>query len=115
VHTHPNETIRDAVEILREFGVSQMPVVSAEPPVMAGEVVGSVTERDLVDKLFTGRASLADAVAGHMTPAFPLVGSGESVATARAALQDTDAIMVVEDGKPAGVLTRADLLTFLTA
>src|SRR6195952_1361623 len=33
VHTHPNETVRDAVEIMHEYGVSQMPVVSAEPPV----------------------------------------------------------------------------------
>ncbi|MGH3454355.1 MAG: cystathionine beta-synthase, partial [Nocardioidaceae bacterium] len=35
VHTHPNETIAEAVAILREYGVSQMPVVRAEPPVMA--------------------------------------------------------------------------------
>ena len=45
---------------LREYGVSQMPVVRAEPPVMAAEVVGSVVERDLLDALFTGRAQLAD-------------------------------------------------------
>jgi len=113
VHTHPNETIRDAVEIMHEYGVSQMPVVSAEPPVMAGEVVGSVSERDLLDALFTGSASLADAVTGHMAQPFDLVGSGENLAAARAALQDRDAIMVVDDGKPAGVLTRADLLGFL--
>ncbi|MCA1674893.1 MAG: cystathionine beta-synthase, partial [Actinobacteria bacterium] len=37
VHTHPNETVAEAVTILREFGVSQLPVVSAEPPVMAAE------------------------------------------------------------------------------
>ena len=49
VHTHPSETVRDAIEILREYGVSQMPVVKAEPPVMAGEVAGSVSERDLLD------------------------------------------------------------------
>jgi cystathionine beta-synthase len=113
VHTHPNETIRDAVEIMHEYGVSQMPVVSAEPPVMAGEVVGSVSERDLLDALFAGTASLADAVSGHMAEPFALVGSGENLAAARSALQDRDAIMVVDDGKPAGVLTRADLLGFL--
>ena len=48
VHTHPNETIAEAVQILREYGVSQMPVVLAEPPVMAAEVAGSVSERDLL-------------------------------------------------------------------
>ncbi len=113
VHTHPNETVRDAVAIMHEYGVSQMPVVSAEPPVMAGEVVGSVTDAGLLDALFSGKASPADAVRAHMAPPFPLVGSGEDVSAARAALQNADAVMVVEDGKPVGVLTRTDLLTFL--
>jgi len=113
VHTHPGETVRDAVEILREYSVSQMPVVNAEPPVMAGEVSGSVSERALLDALFTGRASLADRVSAHMDPPFPLVGAGEPVETARASLESSDAVLVVEDGKPAGVLTRADLLVFV--
>jgi len=113
VHTHPNETVRDAVEIMHEYGVSQMPVVSAEPPVMAGEVVGAVSERELLDALFAGTASLADAVSRHMASPFALVGSGENIATVRAALHDSDAVMVIDDGKPVGVLTRADLLAFL--
>ena len=113
VHTHPNETVRDAVEIMHEYGVSQMPVVSAEPPVMAGEVVGSVSERALLEDLFTGRATLADAVSAHMAKPLPLVGSGEEIPSIRAALELSDAVMVIDDGKPAGVLTRADLLNFL--
>jgi cystathionine beta-synthase len=113
VHTHPSETVRDVIEILREYGVSQMPVVKAEPPVMAGEVAGSVSERDLLDALFVGKAHLTDSVERHMSPPLPLVGSGEPVAAARAALEAADAVMVVDDGKPAGVLTRHDLLAFL--
>lgn len=115
VHTHPGETVRDAIEILREYGVSQMPVVGAEPPVMAGEVAGSVSERDLLDAVFSGRAHLADPVAKHMSPPLPLIGAGERLAAATEALSDTDALMVVEDGKPAGVLTRHDLLGFLSS
>jgi cystathionine beta-synthase len=113
VHTHPTETVRDAVQILREYAVSQMPVVGAEPPVMAGEVRGSVSERDLLDALFTGRAHLADPVEKHMGDPLPMVGALEPVANARAALEKADAILVAVDGKPAGVLTRADLLGFL--
>jgi cystathionine beta-synthase len=113
VHTHPSETVRDAVQILREYGVSQMPVVKAEPPVMAGEVAGSVSERDLLDALFTGKAHLADRVDQHMGAPLPLVGAGEPVSTARHELEHSDAVMVVVDGKPSGVLTRADLLGFL--
>ncbi|WP_068280892.1 cystathionine beta-synthase [Aldersonia kunmingensis] len=114
VHTHPSETLRDAIEILREYGVSQMPVVSSEPPVMAGEVAGSVTERDLLSAVFEGRAHLADPVAKHMSQPFPLIGAGEQVSAATKALHDTDALMVVEDGKPVGVITRHDLLGFLS-
>jgi cystathionine beta-synthase len=112
VHTHPTETVRDAIEILREYHVSQMPVVKAEPPVMAGEVAGSVSERDLLDAVFTGRATLADPVEKHMASPLPLVGSGESVEAARQSLEHVDAVMVVDDGKPVGVLTRHDLLGF---
>jgi cystathionine beta-synthase len=113
VHTHPSETVRDAVAILREYGVSQMPVVKAEPPVTSGEVAGSVSERALLDALFTGRAALADSVEKHMEPGLPLVGAGEPVEVARDALQSCDALLVVEDGLPCGVLTRADLLGYL--
>lgn len=115
VHTHPSETVRDAIEILREYGVSQMPVVGAEPPVMAGEVAGSVSERELLSAVFEGRAQLADAVADHMSPPLPLVGSGEPLSTAGSMLRDTDAVMVVDEGKPVGVITRHDLLGFVSS
>jgi cystathionine beta-synthase len=110
VHTHPNETIAEAVAILREYGVSQMPVVKAEPPVMAAEVVGSVAERELLEALYGGRARLADRVEAHMLAALPTIGAGESAATAVAALGKADALLVQEDGKPVGVVTRQDLL-----
>jgi cystathionine beta-synthase len=113
VHAHPNETIREAIDILREFGVSQLPVVRAEPPVTAGEVVGSVSEKALLDRLFDGSASLADALEPHMSAPLPIIGSGESVATAMQALETADALLVHVDGKPTGVLTRQDLLGHL--
>lgn len=91
-----------------------MPVVGAEPPVMAGEVAGSVSERDLLSAVFEGRAKLADAVSLHMGPPLPLIGSGEVVGVAATTLAEVDAVMVVEDGKPVGVITRHDLLGFLS-
>ena len=113
VHTHPTETVRDAIDILREYGVSQMPVVRAEPPVMAAEVVGSVVERDLMDALFVGGAQLADKVDAHMSAALPMVGAGEPVQAAVNALQAADAVVVVDDGRPVGVVTRQDVLGHL--
>ncbi|GAA2090478.1 cystathionine beta-synthase [Aeromicrobium tamlense] len=110
VHTHPSETVRDAIEILREYNVSQMPVVGPEPPVVIGEVAGSVSERELVSAVFEGRAQLTDAVAQHMEPPLPIIGSGEDLAAALDAFKGSDALMVVDEGKPLGVLTRHDLL-----
>ncbi|WP_106177059.1 cystathionine beta-synthase [Prauserella shujinwangii] len=114
VHTHPTETVAEAVAILREFGVSQMPVVSAEPPVMAAEVVGAVNERDLLDALFTGRAQLADRLDRHMSPPLPTIGAGEAVGSAMKALTSADGALVLIGGKPAGVVTRQDLLAFVS-
>ena len=113
VHTHPTETVRDAIDILREFGVSQMPVVRAEPPVMTAEVVGAVVERDLLDSLFSGKAQLADPVAMHMSAALPMIGAGEAIQVAVQALEAADAAVVVDDGKPTGVITRQDVLAYL--
>ena len=115
VHTHPTETVREAINILREYGVSQLPVVKAEPPVMTAEIVGSVVERDLLDQLFSGKASLADPVEPHMSPPLPMIGAGEPVAAATAALENAGAAVVLYDGKPLGVITRQDLLSYLAS
>jgi cystathionine beta-synthase len=115
VHAHPTDTVRDAINILREYHVSQMPVVQAEPPVMMAEVVGSVIERDLLDLLFAGRARLADPLERHMSPPLPVVGAGEPIDAAVGALEKADAAVVLADGKPAGVLTRQDVLGYLAA
>ncbi len=115
VHVHPTETVREAVDILREYGVSQMPVVKAEPPVMTAEIIGSVVERDLLDLLFAGRAALAEPVERHMSPPLPMIGAGEPVAAATAALEKAGAAVVLYDGKPQGVITRQDLLSYLAS
>jgi cystathionine beta-synthase len=113
VHTHPAETIAQAVHILQEYGVSQMPVVRAEPPIVAAEVAGSVSERRLLDALYSGNARLVDQVQDHMDRPLPTVGATEPVSEAVAKLEAADALLVQEDGKPIGVVTRQDLLAYL--
>ncbi|PJJ71018.1 cystathionine beta-synthase [Diaminobutyricimonas aerilata] len=114
VHAHPSDTVRDVIRIMTEYGVSQLPVLSAEPPVVMGEVVGSVDERSLVESVFTGDAKMTDAVGAFVAPPFGRIGVHESLDAARAALGSADALLVVADGKPAGVLTRHDLLSFVS-
>ncbi|MCI3221496.1 cystathionine beta-synthase [Streptomyces sp. NP-1717] len=119
VHMHPEETVGQAIEVLREYGVSQMPIVkpgAGHPDVMAAEVIGSVVERELLDALFAQRASLGDPLEKHMSGPLPQVGSGEPVADLMTALSGANAAaaaIVLVEGKPTGVVSRQDLLAFL--
>jgi cystathionine beta-synthase len=114
VHVHPTETVRDAIDYMREYGVSQLPVLKAEPPVVTGEVAGSIAEKALLDALFTGQAHLHDTIERHMAEPLPMIGGGQPVSEAVSLLERADAAMVLIDGKPAGVRTRQDLLAHLS-
>lgn len=116
VHMHPDETVGQAIEVLREYGVSQMPIVkpgAGHPDVMAAEVIGSVVERELLDALFAQRAALTDPLEKHMSAPLPHVGSGEPVEDLMAVLGGADAAIVLVEGKPTGVVSRQDLLAYL--
>ena len=117
VHMHPNETVAEAVRVLREYGVSQMPVVSpgaGHPDIMAGEVIGSVVEKLLLEGIFAKEIELTDTLDKVMSKPLPVVGSGETVTNLMTVLEKADAAVVLVEGKPQGIVTRQDLLSFLT-
>ncbi|MDH6705310.1 cystathionine beta-synthase [Kitasatospora sp. MAA19] len=116
VHMHPNETVAEAVRVLREYGVSQMPVVSpgaGHPDIMAGEVIGSVAEKLLLEGVFAKEIELTDTLDRVMSKPLPVVGSGETVTNLMTVLEKADAAVVLVEGKPKGIVTRQDLLGFL--
>ncbi len=113
VHTHPEESLRTAINILREYGVSQLPVVKHEPPVVLGEVVGSVTERALLERVMLDPTSLDRPVAEALSPPLPTIGMGEPVNEAVAALESAAALLVLDRGHPVGVVTRTDVLAYV--
>jgi len=114
VHAHPSDTVRDAIQIMATHDVSQLPVLTAEPPVVIGEVVGALNEATLVELVFSGAASMTDSVAEFVGAPLGLIGVHESVTQARSALATAGALLVVDDGKPIAVLTRTDLLNYLS-
>ncbi|HUR75372.1 MAG TPA: CBS domain-containing protein, partial [Sporichthya sp.] len=77
--------------------------------------VGAVGEKDLLDKLFAGTASLSDRLEHHMSEPLPIIGSGEPVSQAVHDLEHAGALVVLVDGKPRGVITRQDLLGYLAS
>ena len=113
VHVHPDETVRAAIAILDEYGVSQVPVVKAEPPLALAEVVGSVTDRLLLERTL-GRPQVFDEPVGSvMDPPLVTVGLGETAEYVAEKLQASPAVLVLDGGHPVGILTRSDVLSFL--
>ncbi len=113
IHVHPDDSAREAIEIMREFDVSQLAVVQAEPPLAEAEVVGAVYERDLMQRAFKDASLLDRPVREVMSPPLPTIGSGESVELAVHRLEESSAVLVIDRGHPVGVLTRTDALGFL--
>ncbi|HEY1277921.1 MAG TPA: cystathionine beta-synthase [Thermoleophilaceae bacterium] len=106
-----NAKVRDAVALLHEHRVSQLPVVSGHDP---HTVVGSVSERGLLRHAMDDPALLGAAIVDVMEPPFPAMSAGDGVREAVELLADKrEALLVTMDGRPAGILTRADLLESL--
>jgi cystathionine beta-synthase len=109
VQTH--QLVRDAVALLHEHGVSQLPVVSANDP---GTVVGSVGERGLLARAVGEPSLLAAEIIAVMEPPLHAVSSEDPVREAVELLAgERQALLVVDDGRPVGIVTRADLLEAL--
>ncbi len=115
VHVHPDETVGEAIAVLREYGVSQLPVVKAEPPVMAAEVVGAVAERELLDAVFRDPSALSAPISAHLSAALPTAGVGEPVSDLMPVLERAAAVLVHDGGRPLGIVTRSDVLGFLAS
>lgn len=107
-----HDKVRQAVDRLQEYGISQAPVVR-EPTLEVSAFVGSIRERTLLDRLFRDPDSLQADVAEVMAPPFPMVEFDDPLETAFAELQHAPAVIVAKNGEALGILTRADLLEFL--
>lgn len=114
VYVHPNDTVKEAIDRMTETGVSQLVVLSAEPPVVLGEVLGALHEEVLLDQVFSGAVKLTDEVSTVVGDPLPLIGVTEPVAAARQAFAGAPAMLVTDGGKALGVITRTDLLGYLS-
>jgi len=112
VHVRPGDTVRTAIQTMREHGIRGLVVLKADEPVVLGEVAGSLDETLLLDALAAGTATLDDPVASVVGPRPALIGATQTVTAAREALTASDALLVMSDGKPVTIVTRHDLLAF---
>jgi cystathionine beta-synthase len=107
-----HDKVRQAVDRLQEYGISQAPVVREESQEVSA-FVGSIRERTLLDRIFRDPDSLQADVAEVMAAPFPMVEFDEPLEVAFAELQHAPAVLVAKQGEALGILTRADLLEYL--
>jgi cystathionine beta-synthase len=111
VTVETRQRVRDAVALLHEHRVSQLPVVSAHDP---HTIVGSIGERGLLKHAVGDPARLNAEIVDVMEAPFPAISATDSVREAVELLVgDRQALLVCEDGRPVGIVTRADLLESL--
>jgi cystathionine beta-synthase len=106
--------VRDAITLMREKDVSQLLVtVTAELPLAAKEVSGSLSELGLLEATMRDESVLDLRVKDIADPSMPMVGVGMSVSELTRRLGTTAGVLVLDGGHPVGVLTRSDLLSYL--
>jgi len=108
-----HQTVKDAIALLHEHRVSQLPVVSGNDP---DTIVGSVGERGLLKRAIDNPSLMATEIVDVMEPPFPAVSTTDPVREAVELLSgDRQALTVTEHGRPMGIVTRADLLESLVS
>jgi len=111
-----HEKVGGAIDLLQRYGISQLPVVRSRPAESLTEVVGSLQERSLLDRVFRNPDALNDDVAVAMQPPLAAVDAGASIDEVFQELTGTGgAVLVGQAGRPVAIVTRSDLLEFLAA
>ncbi len=111
-----HEKVGAAIDAMQRYGISQLPVVRDEPVESLADVVGSLQERELLDRVFKNADALNEDVAVAMQPPLPAVDADASVDQVDEGLSGgSGAVVVVSEGRPSGILTRSDLLEFLAS
>jgi cystathionine beta-synthase len=113
---HTTETVGAAITRLQEFGISQMPVSEAAvgSEVCAESLVGSVSDRGLLDRAFRDSSVIERTIGEVMDRPLPLVDENAAVEESYGLLSGgAQAVILTRDGAPTGIATRLDLLEFL--
>ena len=109
-----HQKVGEAIDLMQRFSISQLPVVRHHPVDSLADVVGSIQERGLLDRVFRNPDALHEDVAAAMQPPLHVVDASDSVNEVFADLTGrSQAVVVATNGRPAGMLTRSDLLEYL--
>ncbi|HLX32815.1 MAG TPA: cystathionine beta-synthase [Gaiellaceae bacterium] len=106
--------IGEGIDTMQRYGISQLPVVRDGQCESLADVIGSLQDRALLERVFGNPDAVHEDVAAAMQPPLAAVEASATLDEVFATLTGgTNAVVVAREGKPVGVLTRSDLLDFL--
>ena len=109
-----HQKVGEAIELMQQYSISQLPVVRDGASESLADVIGSLQDRDLLERVFRNPDALHEDVAAAMQPPLAAVEADQTLDEVFATLTGrTNAVVVARAGKPVGVLTRSDLLEYL--
>src|SRR5438094_6501205 len=109
-----HQKVGEAIDVMQRYSISQLPVVRDGEVQSLADVIGSLQDRDLLDRVFKNADALHEDVAAAMQPPLAAIEADQTLDEVFATLTGrTNAVVVASDGKPVGVLTRSDLLEYL--
>jgi cystathionine beta-synthase len=109
-----HQKVGEAIDTMQRYSISQLPVVRDGQLDSLADVIGSLQDRDLLDRVFKNPDALHEDVANAMQPPLAAVDVNDRLDQVFATLTGrTNAVVVARSGKPVGVLTRSDLLEYL--
>ena len=108
------ERVGAAITTLQEYGISQMPVSEdAEGDAVVG-IVGSISEKALLDRAYRDPTIVERTVGEVMEAPLPLVDASATLDEAFALLSGASALVAIRGEQPAGIVTKLDLLEYLS-
>ncbi len=109
-----HQKVGEAIGLMQRYSISQLPVVRDGAVSSLANLIGALHDRDLLDRVFKNSDALHEDVASAMQPPLAAIEATESLEQVFASLTaGTNAVVVVREGSPVGVLTRSDLLEYL--
>jgi len=98
------------IALMKEYDISQVPVIDAQ-----GKLVGVVTEVDLLEHLLHGghEHDPAETIASIVNPNVVTVNTATSLESVLTNFERGKVVIMVDDGKPVGILTKIDLIDLM--
>ena len=103
----PRDRLSKAIRIMREFEISQLPVVRN------GVQVGSVTGASIIRKVRGGKLGRDLRVEDVMEGPLPIVEKGGTILNPGLLLKEKGALAVVDGARVVGIITTIDVINYL--